>query len=251
MGKKGGSKHLKRMPAPTVWPIPKKSFKWVVKPRAGPHPIDQSLPLLLILRDILHLAKTRREAQLILFERNIKVDGKIRRNDDYPVGLMDVIEISGMNKAYRLLPTHKRGLSLHAIDGEEKEFKLCKIVNKTTVKGGHLQLNLHDGRNILVKTSDPTHHEEDVYATLDLLKVKIPNSEILSHLKFDEGVLALVTAGKNTGRLGKIVKVENEADSISSTITLEDDEANTFETIADYVFPIGKGDPWISLPEDD
>ena len=251
MGKKGGSKSLKRMPAPEVWPIPKKGFKWVVKSKAGPHSLGQSLPLLLILRDILHLAKTRKEAQLILFEKNVKIDGKVRTDDDYPVGLMDVIEIPSINEAYRLLPMHNRGLTLHAISGDEKEFKLCKIVNKTTVDGGHLQLNLHDGRNSLMKTADPLHNREDVYTTLDLLKVKLPSSEIISHLKFDEGVLVLVTAGKNTGRLGKVVKVKKAAGSTPLTITLEDDEANTFETITDYVFPVGKGEPWISIPKGD
>jgi len=251
MGKKGGSKHLKRMPAPTVWPIPRKGFKWVVRPSPGPHPIEQSLPLLLIIRDILGLAKTRKESQLILMEGNIKVDGKIRREDDYPVGLMDVIEVSGINKAYRLLSTPKKGLTLHTIDGGEKEFKLCKIVNKTTVKGGHLQLNLHDGRNILIKIADPNHPEEDVYATSDLLKIKIPDSEILEHLRFEEGVLTLVTGGKNIGHLGRVVKIGREKVSFSPTITLEDSEENRFETIANYVFPIGKGEPWISLPEED
>ncbi|MDQ1280205.1 MAG: small subunit ribosomal protein S4e [Thermoproteota archaeon] len=251
MGKIGGSKSLKRMPAPDDWPISKKGFKWVVKSKAGPHSLEQSLPLLIILRDVLHLAKTRKEAQLILFEKNVKIDGKVKTDDDYPVGLMDVIEIPGINETYRLLPIHNRGLSLHAITGDEKEFKLCKIMNKTTVNGGDLQLNLHDGRNILMKTTDTIHNGEKIYATLDLLKVKLPTSEILGHLKFDEGVLVLVTAGKNTGRLGKVVKITKESGSTQRTITLEDDEANKFETISDYVFPVGKGEPWISIPKDD
>jgi len=248
MGRMGGSKHLKRMSAPTDWPIPRKTSKWTVKPKPGGHPMEQSLPLLLIIRDILGLAKTRREVELILAEGNVKVDGKVRREDDYPVGLMDVLEISGVNTAYRLLPSPEKGLILHNIKGEETGFKLCKIMNKTTVKDGHLQLNLHDGRNILVKVTDPTHPGEDVYTVSDLLKVKVPGSEMMEHLKFDEGVLAIVTEGKNRGLWGRVVKIGREGGSHSQAITLQDDKENQFETIVDYVFPIGKGEPWISLP---
>ncbi|UCH01356.1 MAG: 30S ribosomal protein S4e, partial [Candidatus Bathyarchaeota archaeon] len=134
------SKHLKRMPAPKTWPISRKRLKWIVKPTPGPHAIKHSFPLLLMIRDMLAIAKTRKEAQIILSEGNIKVDGIIRRKDDYPIGLMDVIEISKINKAFRLLPVPKKGLILHPINGEEKEYKLCKILNKNIVKKGHLQL---------------------------------------------------------------------------------------------------------------
>jgi small subunit ribosomal protein S4e len=244
----GESKHLKRMNAPTLWPISRKVSKWSVKSKPGAHPIDQSFPLLLIIRDILGLAKTRREVNLILSEGNIKVDGKIRGEDDYPVGLMDVLEISVINKAYRLLPLQEKGLVLHNINGDEKGFKLCKIVNKTSVKKGNTQLNLHDGRNIFVKVADSSHPEEDVYAVSDLLKIKVPSSEILEHLKFDEGVLAIVTDGKNRGLCGRVVKIGQDTSSNSRTITLQDNEEHQFKTIIDYVFPIGKSEPWISLP---
>lgn len=240
------SKHLKRMPAPKIWPIPRKRLKWIVKPRPGPHAIKQSFPLLLLIRDMLAIANTRKEVKVILSEGNVKIDGKIRRKDDYPTGLMDVIEISKINKAFRLLPASKKGLILHPINGEEKAFKLCKIRNKSIVKKGYLQLNLHDGKNILIKTADPIGH---IYSTSDLLKIKIPTLEILTHLKFSEDVLALVIGGKNIGRFGRIVKIMREKGSFLTTVTLQDNENIQFKTILDYVFPIGKDEPWISLPE--
>src|SRR4030042_1686301 len=150
MAKKGGSKHLKRLPAPANWPIHRKEFKWVAKPKPGPHSVERSLPLLLIVREILGFVKTRNEAKIMLSAGQIKVDGRVIREDDYPVGMMDLIEISSIKKSYRILPSHK-GLKLHTLQGNEKDFKLCKIVSKTTAKGGHLQLNLHDGKNVLVK----------------------------------------------------------------------------------------------------
>ena len=251
MGRKGGKSHLKRLPAPALWPIHRKEFKWVVRPRPGPHNMNQCLPLLLIVRDMLKLAKTRREAKFMLSEGRVKVDGQVRRDDDYPVGLMDVLEIPLLKKAYRVLTAPKRGLILHPITGDEWEYKLCQIVNKTSVKGGHLQLNLNDGRNILLKVADPRNPVEDVYETHGTLKIQLPNAEISDYLNLEEGVLAVITGGKNIGRWGEVVKIERMEGPYTPNITLKDEREDQFKTIFNYVFVIGKGMPWISMPEED
>ena len=77
MGKKGGSLHLKREASPAFWPIHRKEFTWAVKPRPGPHSINRCIPLVLIVREILGLAKTRKEAKKIkyLFMVGDNVDG--------------------------------------------------------------------------------------------------------------------------------------------------------------------------------
>jgi len=247
MGKKGGTKHLKRKPAPAFWPIRRKEHRWVVKPKPGPHKSSESLPLLVILRDILALGKTRREVDFLLSRGNVNVDGVVRRDGDFPVGLMDVIEIPAMNKVYRVLPILGKGLGLHEVSKEEGEFKLCKITGKTTVRGGHIQLNLSDGRNILVEVADPRKPVEDMYKTSDLLRVSIPSVEVLAHLQFGEGVLALISGGENAGQWGEVVKVGTPG-IYGSTVTIRNAEDREIETISDYIFPIGKGEAWISLP---
>ena len=161
MGKKGGKRHLKRKPAPKFWPIHRKEFVWVVRPKPGPHPTSRCMPLALIVRDILGFAKTRKEAKTIISQGKIKVNGKLQLEELFPTGLMDVISIPEMKKTYRILPSEK-GLFLHSIGSEEALFKLCRIENKTVIKGGRLQLNLHDGRNILVQVEDSQKPEGDV-----------------------------------------------------------------------------------------
>ncbi|MBW2977059.1 30S ribosomal protein S4e, partial [Candidatus Woesearchaeota archaeon] len=52
------SKHLKRNFAPRNWKIKKKGMKFVTKPSPGPHKMNMSLPLNVIMRDILNCAKT-------------------------------------------------------------------------------------------------------------------------------------------------------------------------------------------------
>ncbi len=249
MGKMGGSRHLKTETAPKFWPIPRKKIHWAAKPSPGPHPIDQCIPLLIIVRDILGYAKTRREAKQIISKGKILVDGKVRRDDLFPAGLMDVISIPETDENFRILPS-KKGLILHPISKEEAEFKLCRIENKTTVRGGDIQLNLHDGRNILIRVSDPQNPIEDSYKVLDTLKIKLDDQSILNHVRIDVNVIAILTGGKNIGRYGKIISIEETGWKRRKSLTvIEDDAGSRYQTILDYVFAVGSEEPLISLPK--
>jgi small subunit ribosomal protein S4e len=250
LGKKGESTGLKRKPAPRFWPIHRKEFVWVVKPSPGPHSLESCLPLTIILRDILEFAKTRKEAKTIVSQGKIYVDGNVRREDDFPVGLMDVISITDVDKQFRILPS-KKGLILHPIGKDEASFKLCRIENKKIVKNGHVQLNLHDGSNILVKVADPKNPQEDVYETLDTVKISLPNRQILEHIKLKENNFAIITGGKNIGKYGRIVTIESaKGKKRRNTLTvIEDEKGNRYQTILSFVFVIGEKEPLISLPE--
>ena len=250
MGKKGGSTGLKRKPAPKFWPIPRKEFVWAVKPSPGPHSLENCLPLAIVLRDILGFAKTRKEAKLIVSQGKVYVDGKIRRKDDFPVGLMDVITIPEANAFFRVLPSHK-GFILHQISKEETSFKLCRIENKTCIKKGHVQLSLHDGSNILVKVTDPQNPQEYVYETLDTLKISLPDRRIMEHVKIKENVLAIITGGKNIGKYGKIVEIKRTKGERrrNALVVIEDEKGNRYQTTLNFVFAIGETKPLISIPE--
>ncbi|MCS7364257.1 MAG: 30S ribosomal protein S4e [archaeon GB-1867-035] len=249
MGKKGPKRHLKRFPSPAFWPIHRKAYKFAVKPNPGPHPLDRCIPLLVIVRDILNYAETAREARRIIKERKIKVDGKVRIDHKFPVGLMDVIEIPDAKEYYRVLPHKQKGFILHPITEEEAKFKLCRIEDKRTVKGGHIQLNLHDGRNHVIKISDPKKPVEDVFKTLDVLKISIPEQDILDHIKFGENSLVMVIGGKNIGLVGKVLKVEKGFGRHRSIVTIELPSKDIIKTSLLYVFTIGYEEPVISLPE--
>jgi small subunit ribosomal protein S4e len=250
LGKKGESAGLKRKPAPRFWPIHRKEFVWVVKPSPGPHSLESCLPLAIILRDILGFAKTRKEAKTIVSQGKIYVDGNVRREDYFPTGLMDVISIPDVDKHFRILPS-KKGLILHPIGKDEVDFKLCRIENKTTVKNGHVQLNLHDGSNILVKVADPKKPQEDVYETLDTVKVSLPERQILEHIKLKENDFAIITGGKNIGKYGRIVAIESAKGKKrrNTLAVIEDEKGNRYQTILNFVFAIGEKQPLISLPE--
>lgn len=249
VGKMGGSSHLKRLPAPAFWPIKRKEHKWAVKPSPGPHPFEACIPLQVIIRDLLGYAETGREAKIIISRGEVKVDGRVRKDRRYPVGLMDVVEIPKLNKAFRVIPHPQNFLHLHEIPPPEAGFKLCRVEGKTTVKGGHIQLNLHDGRNVLVKVSDPRKPVEDVFKTMDVLKVTLPGSEILEHFKMEPGALAVVVGGKNIGRIGRIVEISEAVFREQRLVVLEDKKGERFSTSYLYAFVIGSERPAISLPE--
>jgi len=250
LGRKGESTGLKRELAPRFWPIHRKETTWVVKPSSGPHSIENCLPLAIVLRDILGFAQTRKEAKTIVSQGRLHVDGKMRREDDFPVGLMDVVCIPDVDKCFRILHS-KKGLILHPIDKAEASFKLCRIENKKVVRNGNIQLNLHDGSNILLIVADPKNPQEDVYKTFDTLKISLPERQILEHIKMKENDAAMITGGKNIGKYGKIVEIEKAEGRKrrNALIIIEDEKGNRYQTILNFVFAIGEAQPLISLSE--
>ncbi|MCE4610653.1 MAG: 30S ribosomal protein S4e [Desulfurococcales archaeon] len=249
MARMGGQRRLKSLAAPRFWPILRKEYKWTVKPRPGPHPAERSLPLLLIVRNVLGYAQTAREARKLIAEGHFKVDGRVRKDYKFPVGFMDVIEVVDTGEAYRFIPYPVKYFKLHPIPGEEASLKPVRIENKTTVKGGHIQLNLHDGRNILIRVKDPRKPVEDVFKTMGTLLITVPRQEIKEYIPFQKGSLAIIIGGRNVGRVGRIVDVKPGWGRKRTLVTLEDASGNLFQTILDYVFVIGSGKPVISLPE--
>lgn len=250
MGRKGASTGLKRKPAPRFWPIHRKEVTWIVKPSCGPHAQEQCMPLVVILRDILKLAKTRKEAKAIVSQGRIYVDGKARRQDDFPVGLGDVISMPDIKKSFRVMPSAK-GLFLQPINEEESKFKLCRIENKGITRKGNMQLNLHDGSNIQVKIADPKNSQEDKSETLDILKMSLPEKQIIERVKMKENDFAIITGGKNMGKHGKIVEIEKAEGKKrrDMLVTVQDEKDNRYQTILDFVFVVGEAQPLITLPE--
>ena len=80
MARHGGQKVLKRLNTPAYLQIKRKHGKFFVKPSPGPHPSRFSLTLLHVLRDLLKIVDSHREAKKLIGLGNIKVDGKIVRD---------------------------------------------------------------------------------------------------------------------------------------------------------------------------
>ncbi len=233
------SKHNKRYNAPTKrWGIPVKKDFWAPRSKPGKHPKDSSVPLVVIIRDLLGYAENSREARRIVGDRRIMVDGVKATDYNAPVGIMDIVSIPELQEHYRVMLDQYGKIRLVKIEGGEEKWKLCKIVNKTTINGGLTQYNLHDGRNIVLE--DPNEHD-----TKDVLKLEIPQQLIIDSFKFKEGNMALIIGGKHIGELARIKEFEVVRSSKPNLVHFEEG----ITTIEDYVFVIGEETPAINIPE--
>lgn len=140
---------------------------------------------------------------------------------------------------------------MHLIGSDDATFKLCRIENKNAVKGGNTQLNLHDGSNVAITVDNPQNAEEDIYHTLDVLKLNVIEREIIDYTELTVGSPALVIGGKNMGQVGKIVSIEQKENKKRRDllVTLKHVNGTQFQTILDFVFILGKTEPLVSMPE--
>lgn len=183
---------LKRIAAPSWWPIKRKEHKFITTVR-GSH--ADALSLHVLVRDVLGLAETGKEAKTIITSGNVLIDGKKRKDVKRGVGSMDVIEIPAIKKSWRAVP--KKGLTFIEID--DNKIKLCRINGKRNIKKGKMQYNLHDGKNIL---------SDKKYNTKDSLLLEVPSLKITDHIEFKVGNLAFVTKGKHNGLMSKIKEID-------------------------------------------
>ena len=240
MAKKGQSKHMKRYAAPRALKLPRKSFPWMVKPSPGPHPLESSLPLRILLRDYLSLARTAREADRVLSERQVLVDGRVRRSPKFPVGLMDVVQLLTLNQNYRVLLDHRGRLILHEIDKAETSLKLCKVMRKDIVRGKRVQLSFHDGKTLVGDFGE--------FKPGDGVKLALPELKVLERFPFEKGATVLVTGGKNVSKVGTITDVKLIEGTQPNIVTFEA-TGETLQAPEHYVFVVGKEKPAISLKE--
>ena len=230
---------LKRLLAPKFWRIARKHFTWAISPIPGPHRKFECIPLGVILRDILKLAETRKEAKKIVKRGEILVDQRVRKEIGFPVGVFDTISIPRIKKHYRVVP-FSNGLKLVEIDENESKVKVCKIVNKSKVKKGKIQLHLNDGRNILL--------EENGFKTGDSLLIELPSQKILKHIKLEKGNLAMVVKGSNIGKIVRIKEIIPGKFKQPSKVICEH-EGKTIEILKEHLVVIGEKEPLIKVIE--
>jgi small subunit ribosomal protein S4e len=228
---------MKRLSAPVKWAIPRKTYRWVVKSSPGPHKLKDSIPLQLVVRDRLKLCDTASEARYIIGKHEIMIDGKVVTNYKHPVGFMDVISVPKLKEHYRVMLDTKGKIRLIKIEADESRWKLVRIENKTTVKGGKIQLNMHDGKNILLPKNQ--------YKVCDVLKIELGTNKILGVYTFEKGNLAMFIGGSHTGKMAKITDLKVTRSPMPNLVKFED-----FSTSQDYVFVVGRETSEITIPEE-
>jgi len=179
---------------------------------------------------------------MILMQRIVKVDGKVRTDQTYPAGFMDVITIERTSEAFRLLYNVKGKFSLHRIKPEETTFKLLKVKRAQLGPKGIPFISTHDGRTI-------RYPHPDIKAN-DVVKFNLQTNKIEETIKFGLGNLVMIVGGRNLGRVGVLKTIEKHPGS-HTIIHVEDFAHKTFATRLENVFAIGvdKKGSLVSLPK--
>lgn len=226
--------HLKRLATPKTWKIKRKGFTFVTRPTSRGQSFAFSLPLNIVLRDHLKHAKTTKEVKYILREKEILVDEQRQRDHRVAVGFLDVVRIPVLKESYRLVVDYLGRLHFITIPEKEAHLKICRIVRKTVIPGKKLQLNLNDGRNILLEGKDTLHVGDSV--VLDLKTKKITN-----HLPLQQGAFVYLIGGKHMGSLGTVKEVKEQS------LIFQPLQGNHFLTPKSYAFVVGEGKPALHL----
>jgi small subunit ribosomal protein S4e len=232
-----GKNHMKRLAAPKSWPINKKINTWVARPSTGTHKLDNCISVSFLLKEILKICKTSKEVKYILSKNQLKIDGKIRLDKNFPVGLMDTIQIK--DEYYRMFFNRRGKLIVIPIKKEESKIKPKKVINKTSIKGKKLQINLFDGSNII-----SSKNNINTYDTLIFSEGKSKEK-----IEFKKGSFVYITGGSQIGKSGVLKEIKESKDLQPKKIIFNDGKTD-FETLKDYAFIVGKNKPLISLPNE-
>ena len=237
MGKMGKDTRMKRQMAPAFWEVGRKHHRFALAISPGTHGTAKAYPLGVVLRDVLKIVNTMREAKHVVTSGSIRVDGLIRKNVNFPIGLMDVIEIPDMDKTFRMVP--KDGLTVKPIEipREENTVKLCKATSKLTAKGNKTQYGFHDGRTLI---------SEEKMNVNDTCLITVPGQKIIKKIKLEKGSTVLVISGDNAGTKGIIDEIR-EGTFILPKRVLVILEDRKVELPIRMVMAVGKDDPTINI----
>ena len=239
MAKRGVYKHLKRIHAPKSWMLSKVGGIWAMKPSQGPHKLRECIPLNLLLRTKLGLARNGTEAKLIVKakEGNISIDGKVRTDHKYPVGIMDIITVNKIGANYRVNFDVKGRWRLVKISKEEAKYKLCKVTKRMMGPKKIPFITTSDGRTL--RYPNPLIKEHDT------VKLNLENNEIIDYYKYKIGAHVLIVGGNNIGRAGVIEKIEKHPGSYE-IVYIKDMTGKEFSTRLTNIFITGDSRPEIT-----
>lgn len=183
--------HLKRNEMPKEWPMARKGTAYFV---SASHAKTKGIPVLIAIRDILHIADKRMEIKQMILRKEIKVNGKIVYTDKYPIRLFDVLSLEKINKVYRLVVSGKKWNFEDA--GKDADKKIVKIIDKKILKNKVIQMNLQDGTNFVYAKP---------FTVGDSVVLSLKENKIEKLLSLKEGAKVSIVSGKHAGKEG-IVK---------------------------------------------
>lgn len=225
-------KHLKRHATPKTWQIKRKGITFITRPNPGAHSMGTGISMNLLLKVMGH-AKTTMEVKRLLQSREVLVDGKRVTDQRFMAGLMDVVSIPSTGKNYRIVLGKGGKITFIEIDSKESMLKPCKVTGKTMIKGGKLQINLFDGKNIISEKGDCLRG--------DTLVIEMPKNTVKEKISLEKGAYILLTAGKHIADRGVVEGVQK------NKVIYKSESGKTTTTLREYAFAIGREKPAVAV----
>lgn len=179
--------YLKRQAASTKLPIKRKGTKYVA--RALSH-VNESVPVVIAVRDMLKLARTTREVKQMINKGLLKINWRPVHDERESIKLFNILEA---DKVYYLTLLRTGKFVLKELNKDEN--RLCKVVEKRLVKSGKIQLNLHDGSNVIT--------DKNKIVTGDLIHLD-KEGNMVNHVPLDKGRQVFIIKGRHLGQSGVI-----------------------------------------------
>jgi small subunit ribosomal protein S4e len=227
MSSKGEKKNTKALSAPMVVHINRKENTWTVRTKAGAYKKQDSVSLGIVLRDYLKLATNLKEAKKILRGGDVKVNGVIRKDYQFGIGLFDLVEIEKQKLLHRAVFDKKRRIIVKEVKNKSNE-KIVRVEFKKMTKKG-IQITTNDGRVFI----------NDKVKVGDSIKLKVPENKEEAVLQAKEGAIVYITKGVHCSETGKIKEIVPGSVNREKLVKIEQDK-KSFETILKNVFVIGE-----------
>jgi len=142
---------------------------------------------------------------------------------------------------FRLIYDTKGRFTVHRITAEEAKYKLAKVKKAQLGPKGIPFIVTHDGRTI--------RYPDPLIKVNDTVRLDFEENKITQFIRFEVGNVAMITGGRNMGRVGVITHRERHIGGFD-IVHVKDALERQFATRLTNVFVIGEGNkPWISLPK--
>lgn len=230
MAKRGRKSHTKRIAAPSAIPLHnKKEQVWIANTSPGPHPKKKSMPLVVLLREVLKVADTSSEVKAILNDRKVLVDGVARTDHKFPVGFMDIVSMPVADAYYRI-GVNRGKLVPEKIEKDETGVKLLKVTGKRVLKGNKISLSFHDGKNLLADNNVKVG---------DTIEFDLKGKKLAKLHTFGKGAKCIITDGKHSGAEVVVEEIYPNEEGRPAEALVGPGEGETFRTLAGYLFVVG------------
>ena len=208
--------HLKRQKISKFWPVPRKGTKYLA---VATHNKKESIPLVIVMRDVLKLVKNKKELKKLFNEKQVLINHKQIRETNYPVCLFDVISLPNAKKNYRANLSENKKIIFNEISDKDAGTRIYKVVGRKMLSKGKVQLNLMQGKNLI---------SYEKLNNGDSIDLNLKDNKIIKPIPLEKDGTAFALKGKHAGSSGKIIEIMDRGGKKIAKILAGDKKINVW-----------------------